>query len=81
MLESQSNRTARFARAAAGQLHKAAVLHVLKPRFRGLANNWSSENRPSADGKNENRQFGKADRIAISDDCALSRHNCTRLWF
>jgi dolichyl-phosphate-mannose--protein O-mannosyl transferase len=46
MLESQSNRAAWFARAATGQLHEAAVSHLLKPRFRDLANNRSSEIAP-----------------------------------
>src|SRR5947207_11220513 len=65
MLESGSNGAAWFACAAAGPLHEAAVSHLLEPCIRRLAGNSSVDNRASADGTNEDREFGKVGRIRL----------------
>src|SRR5436190_14584080 len=81
MLESRSNSAAWFARATAGQLHEAAVSHLFEPCIRCLASKRSVENGASADGKNENREFGKVGRITTTDHRSLPRHSRTRLQY
>ena len=81
MLESGSNGAAWFACATAGPLHEAAVSHLFEPCIRRLAGNSSVDNRASADGKNEDREFGKVGRITTTDHRSLPRHSRTRLQF
>lgn len=81
MLESRSNGAARFARPAAGQLHEAAISHLLESYIRCLAGNRCVENRGSTERKNQDRESGKVGRITVTDRGSLPRHDRTRLQY